>query len=109
MDRITITKDLIPYNFDISLTGGVYNIRIDYNQTGDFFTIGIKKDGIDLCVGDKVVYGKPLFGDFSSTDDFPMIDIVPYDESGMSKEVTYDNLGRTVFLTLDNGIVSIQE
>ena len=105
---ISINKSLIPYTFTIDLTSGVYDMRIDYNSVGDFFTVELTKDGNTLCSGEPLKYGKFLFSDVRNTD-FPAIDIVPYDESGKNDVVTYDNLGSGVLLIVDDGEISVLE
>ena len=45
----------------------------------------------------------PLFQEVYEAGKFPVLDIVPLDESGQENNVTWDNFGETVFLTIDNG------
>ena len=40
-DRIVIAKDLEPYEFEISLADTSFIIGVDYNRTGDFFTLSL--------------------------------------------------------------------
>ena len=105
-DTIIINKTLIPYNFDISLGSDVFNLRVDYNNVGGYFTIGLKKDGKTLCAGEPIVYGKRLFEDVWKPS-FPAIDIVPFDPSGSYNAVTYNNLCDGVLLIIDNDEISV--
>lgn len=107
-DYIEIKKELIPYNFDITLMNEKFNLRIDYNSTGRFFTVCLSKDGEILCAGEPLIYGRPLWGTVWRKG-FPQIDIVPYDESGEEQSVTWDNFNETVFLVIDNEGESIVE
>lgn len=106
-ETIKIEKDLVPYSFDIMLGDESFEIRIDYNESHGFFTAELAKDGETTCAGEKIVYGKPLFEDVFVHDKFPNIRIVPFDISGESSEVTYDNLSDTVNLIIDNQEISV--
>lgn len=101
-DTITINKDLIPYDFDILLGDENFNIRVDYNNTADLFTLTLSKDGELICI-EPIIYGHKLFSDMFQPDKYPAIDIIPLDESGQSTSVTFDNLSNTVLLIVDNG------
>lgn len=98
--QIEISKDIIPYTFNIMLANETFEFRIDYNATGDMFTVSLSKDGIDLCVGEPIIYGMPLFGDLLTRGDFPKVVITPKDASGETIAVTYDNLSATVLLVV---------
>ena len=100
---IEINKDIIPYTFNIMLSGELYEMRVDYNNTADLFTVSLSKDGVELCTGEPIVYGQPLFGDMANRGDFPKVTITPIDESGENKAVTYDNLSTTVLLSVTGG------
>lgn len=101
-DKILIDKTLIPYDFDILLADEVFNIGVDYNEKHDLFTIRLSKDNKVICEGEPIVYGMPLFRDMYIAGKFPAIDIIPLDISGEQKDITYDNFGETIFLTIDN-------
>jgi len=98
MDYIEIDKNLIPYRFDVSLASAVFTFEIHYNSEYDFFTADLERDGVLLASGVRLVYGVPLFGDVHDATLFPAVDIVPYDESGVSDDVIWATLGETVFL-----------
>ena len=102
-DRITLNKKLIPYRFDMVLAGKPFTFWVNYNKTADLFTLSLfDSKGSLLCAGEPLIYGMPLFGDLYEAGKFPAVDLVPWDESGQESAVTWDNLGVTVFLTLDN-------
>ena len=101
-DRILITKENVPYNFNILLADELFNIGVSYNEKNDFFTVRLIKDYEVICEGDPIVYGMPLFGDVYIAGKYPAIDIIPIDESGEQDSVTFANLGETVCLTIDN-------
>lgn len=101
MRIIEINKDLIPYNFDILLNDDVYNMLVDYNNTADLFTVTLSKEGEVLCYCEPIIYGQPLFGDLVTRGNFPTVTITPIDESEESNTVTFDNLSRTVFLSVE--------
>lgn len=107
-DVIEIDTSRVPYEFDIVLSDETFLIGVDYNETGGFFTLRLSKldettgDYVEVCAGEPVVYGVPLWNDVYRSDKFPAVVIVPYDESGEANAVTFDNLGRNVFLIVDN-------
>lgn len=106
-DTIPISKELVPYVFSIKLAGEMFEIRVDYNSVGDTFVLSLWKDNELVCAGEPVIYGVPLWKDVYKAGKFPAVDIIPIDASGETSKVTYDNLGRTVVLALDNREVSI--
>ena len=106
-DVIEISKDDIPYEFEIELADETFKIGVDYNETAEMFTVSLHKlneDGEfeEVCAGEPLIYGVPLWNDVYKQGKFPAVVIIPYDESGESNLVTYDNLNETVFLTIDN-------
>lgn len=102
-DRINVKKELIPYGFHIALGKEKFNLRFDYNRALDLFTVSLYRDGTALCLNEPLIYGVPLFADIYRSGAFPMVSIVPIDESGNEETVTWENFGKTVFLTLENG------
>lgn len=102
-DRIELNKKQIPMRFTMVLAGKVFTFWVSYNKTADLFTISLfDRKGELLCAGEPLIYGMPLFRDVYEAGKFPAVDLVPWDESGQEHAVTWDNLGTTVFLTLDN-------
>lgn len=103
MEVLEIKKDQLPYECTIQLAGEVFGLRFNHNATADLFTIDLYRNGELVCAGEPVVYGLPLWGDVYRAGLFPALQIIPIDPSGESNAVTYDNLGRTVLLIIDNG------
>ena len=101
-DVLEIQKDLIPYSCNILLADEVFELHFNYNATADLFTVDLYKDGELISAGEPVVYGVRLWNDVYKPDTFPALDIIPLDPSGESNTVTYDNLGETVLLFIDN-------
>ncbi|HEY2493249.1 MAG TPA: hypothetical protein VGI33_10095 [Paenibacillus sp.] len=97
MEYIDIEKNLIPYRFDLSLADEVFTFEVHYNEEHDFFTVDLERDGEVLVLGEKLVYGMPLFYDVMDNR-FPKLSIVPYDESENSIAVTWTTLSESVFL-----------
>lgn len=96
--QIAIDKTAIPYQFDIELAGDVFTMEINYNERFDFFTIDLHKDEQPIVVGEKIVYGKPLFSALTDSR-LPKVVIFPIDESGQAVfKVTWENFGETVVL-----------
>lgn len=100
-DTIEIEKDLLPYEFNILLGAEEFNLELKYNEKADLFTCTLSKDDNVLVYDEPLIYGKPLFSEILSSDEFPCLSLVPYDESGLSDSITYDNFGVSVFLTVD--------
>ena len=97
MEYIDIEKDLVPYRFEVDLDDELFTLEINYNPDYDFFTVDLEKDGEVLVVGEKIVYGTPLFADVWDGR-YPVQTILPWDESGLSSAVTWETLGVTCFL-----------
>lgn len=102
-DRILVDKSLIPYNFDILLGAELFNLGFSYNKTADLFTVTLSKNDKVIVYDEPVIYGKPLFDEMYQAGKYPILSIVPWDESGMNTKVTYDNFSETVFLTIRQG------
>ena len=101
-DIIEIEKEMLPYSFDIVLAGEEFTMEIMYNNAAELFTITLSKDEKVLVYNEPIIYGHELFSDIYKADLFPAISIVPLDEAGNEKEVTYNNFCKTVFLTIDD-------
>ena len=99
-DIIEVDKDLMPCNFNIVLGGEEFNMAFMYNKTADLFTCTLSKEGVVLVYNEPVIYGVEMFADIYKSGLFPMVAIVPLDEAGIETAVTYDNFGKTVFLTI---------
>lgn len=100
-EHLPIEKENIPYRFDMALPIEIYTFEIRYNDTHDFFTIDLSRGDEVLVLGEKIVYSVPLFEDVYDRR-FPAPTIVPLDESGNEQQVTFQNLGETVFLVVMN-------
>lgn len=94
---IEIEKDLIPYRFDIELVDELFTFEINYNNSFDFFTVNVEKDGEVLVIGEKLMLNKTLFS--SLTDGrLPKGYLIPLNDGGDDERITFDNLGQTVFV-----------
>ena len=102
-DILDIKKELLPYECSILLAGEEFGLQFNYNAAADLFTVDLYKGGELICAGEPIVYGVPLWADVYRADTFPAVDIIPLDPSGSSNRVTFDNLGRTVLLIVNNG------
>lgn len=97
MDAVLVEKNLIPYQFDIRLGDRTYSLGINYNAEGDFFTVDLYCGEEVLAVGEKVVYGQPLWVAYAD-ERFPGVAIVPLDMAEQETRVSYENLGKSVFM-----------
>lgn len=101
--RIEVDKDKIPYQFQIVLGGVRFQMEFQYNETDERFTCTLyDTDGGVIVYNEPLVYGNPLFSPFMHGRVYPPMDIIPLDESGQESNITWDNFGNTVFLTLDD-------
>lgn len=101
-DIIEVDKELLPYTFDIVLAGEEYNMDFAYNKAAELFTCTLSKGEEVLVYNEPIIYGVEMFKDVYRSGLFPMLSIVPLDESGNANAVTWDNFGKTVFLTIDD-------
>ena len=102
-DVLKINKELIPYECDILLGSELFSLQFNYNASAGLFTVDLYKDGELVCAGEPIIYGIPLWQDVYRADRFPALNIIPKDPSGEHNAVTFDNLGDTVLLIIDNG------
>lgn len=100
-EYIDIEKALIPYSFECELGAELFTMQINYNALGDYFTIDLSKDDDVLVLGEKIVYGTPLFSEIYD-DRFPAPTIIPLDPANKESRVGWDNLNETVFLVVAN-------
>lgn len=98
-DYIEINKELIPYQFNILLAGEWFELMIDYNKTADMFTVTLYKDD-ELISAEPLVLNTPMFQDVYQPKRFPAITLVPY--SATERVITHENLGKSVWLTIDD-------
>lgn len=107
-DIIEIEANRVPYEFNIVLANETFQIGVEYNETAEFFVLSLAKmneetgEFVEVCAGEPLVYGVPLWNDVYRSGKFPAPVIVPFDESEEANAVTFDNLGRNVFLMLDD-------
>lgn len=101
-EYIPIEKELIPYRFDIILNNKTFTFVVNYNAEHDFFTIDLYRNEELIVAGEKIVYGKVLFG-YQRYTDIPEVYIIPYDLARNETRVTWDNFNETVFLWLVKG------
>lgn len=100
-EYINIEKELIPYSFEIELGVELFQVGVEYNEVGDFFTLDLSKDEEVLVSNEKIVYGEPLFSEIYDAR-YPAPLIIPIDESGKETRVSWNNLNKTVFLVVMN-------
>lgn len=105
-DIIEVEKELLPYAFNIVLAGEEFNMAFDYNKAAELFTCTLSKNGNVVVYNEPLIYGRELFADVYKADYFPALSIVPIDESGNENTITYENFGKTVFLTIDDQLDS---
>lgn len=99
MDYINIDKSLIPYEFEIKIKDETYRFIVSYNSDYDFFTIDLYKGEEAIVIGEKVVYGRPLFVS-ALYRDIPKAYILPFDLAQKEDKVTFENFNEQVFLYL---------
>ena len=97
MQYMPVYKKIIPYKADFRLEGTTFTFSFFYNSSGDYFTVDLEQNGEVLAVGEKVVYGSPLFITYLD-DRFPLRAIVPFDLSEECERVGWRELEEDVFL-----------
>lgn len=97
MKYIDINKSQIPYQFELNIKDEVFQFVVLYNSVGDYFTLNLYKDHKEVIFGEKIVYGVPVFENFSYLP-IPKITIKPYDTTGKTDRITFENLSEDVFL-----------
>ncbi|MCL0330534.1 phage baseplate plug family protein [Apilactobacillus xinyiensis] len=104
---VPIDVDDLPEQFEYDIDGQSYILRVDYNEQGDFFTVGIATEDEDWIVKNwKMFLNRPLFEGITD-ERLPATALVPMDESNQEKRISITNFGDTVFLyedTLDSDI-----
>lgn len=99
MKYININKNLIPYRFEILIENETFEFTVNYNELYDYFTIDLYRNNTPIVLGEKLVYKKPLFMSCFHKD-IPKVLIVPYDISGKTDRITFENMNEQVFLYL---------
>lgn len=101
-DRLEVKKEQLPYRANVPLGAEVFGLEFHYNAAEDCFTVHLYKGEELLCAGEPLVYGRPLFANCQEVERFPVVRLVPWDESGEGHEVGYEALGASVFLTVED-------
>lgn len=102
-DKIIVDKSKIPYRFAIDLGNEQFILDFKYNEVLDVFTVSLFSGDTLLAADEPIMYNFPLFQDIYEAKKFPIVTIVPRDESSQTDLITWENFGKTVFLTLENG------
>ncbi|MFX3616218.1 MAG: hypothetical protein ACE3JK_01640 [Sporolactobacillus sp.] len=101
-DYIPFDPEEVPTTFDIDLEGDSYTMGVNYNKTGDFYTIDLWDGSGDVIIlGEKMILGVPLFSQLVDPR-VPVTSLIPMDESGKETRVSQSNFGKTVFLYIDD-------
>lgn len=91
----------IPQVFSTTFGNLTVSLGINYNALGDFYTVDLyDNQGNQVIMGEKLVYGKRLWSNYVDPR-IPSIDLIPLDESGVSKICSKETFGKTVFLYID--------
>lgn len=91
----------IPQVFSTTFGNFTVSLGINYNALGDFYTADLyDNQGNQVIMGEKLVYGKRLWNNYVDPR-IPLIDLIPLDESGISKVCNKETFGKTVFLYID--------
>lgn len=97
MQIISIDKQSIPYRTTIRLGKISYTFIFRYNLIADLFTVDLMKGDEILAIGEPLIYGTPLFGNFYD-ERFPECAFIPFDPSEKVTRVGWHELGESVFL-----------
>lgn len=101
MNYIKISKEEIPYEFEMVLNGETFQFEVFYNSVGDYFTVNLYKNHNFVVYGEKLVYGVPLFDNLRHLN-VPKVIIFPYDitkaKNKKADRISFDNLNEDVLL-----------
>ena len=101
-DYIPIDKEDIPEMFEFDFPNGTFLLRVNYNESQDFFTVDVLTLSEEpIVLGEKLVLNQELWQDITD-DRLPALSLVPLDESGNIERITYENFMHTVFLYIDD-------
>lgn len=99
--KFDIDVSTVPQVFSTNFGNTSVSIGINYNETGDFYTVDLYDiQNNPIITGEKLIYGRRLWRNYSD-DRIPSVDLVPLDESGKSNVCNRKNFGKTVFLFID--------
>ncbi|OXC23202.1 hypothetical protein AYP92_08055 [Lactobacillus crispatus] len=98
---IPIDVDDLPDIFDISLAGGVYTFRIDYNEIADYYTVTIWDADSNLLLTQEPLILGELVGYDLPDKRLPRIDLRVMDETNQANDAGKGNFGYTVQIYLD--------
>lgn len=101
-DRLEIRKRQLPYRVSVPLGSKVFEFEFHYNAAGDFYTVHLYSGGALLCAGEKLVLGRALFEDCYEAGVYPTLRLAPHDEAETAHRCGKNELGISVFLTLDD-------
>ena len=99
MEIISIHKTQLPYKTTIRLGKTSFTFVCQYNLIADLFTVDLMKGDEILAIGEPLIYGTPLFGNFYD-ERFPKCAFIPFDPSEKVTRVGWHELGESVFLYL---------
>lgn len=89
----------LPQKFSITLSNRTYIVRIYYNRYNDSFYVDLwDENEVPLVMGEKLVYGMPLWGDINDQR-LPVELIAPIDPEGIESDVTALNFPKQVKLS----------
>ena len=101
ISKFDIDLTNIPQVFSTTFGNLTVSLGINYNALGDFYTVDLyDNQGNQVIMGEKLVYGKRLWSNYVDPR-IPSIDLIPLDESGVSKICSKETFGKTVFLYID--------
>ena len=98
-DHVPIDKSRVPYQFYVLLSDEWFELYVNYNKTADMFTVSLYKND-ELISTEPLVLGTPMFQDVYQPGKFPAISLVPYGPD--ERAISFENLGESVFLTIDD-------
>ena len=101
-DRLEVRTGQMPYEVSVPVGAAVFGLAFHYNAACDRYTVSLRKNGTLLCAGEPLVYGRALFADSYEAESYPVLRLVPQDESGGEDEVNEETLGSRVFLCVDD-------
>ncbi|MGX7417815.1 phage baseplate plug family protein [Carnobacterium gallinarum] len=100
---INFSVEEIPVIFEVKLGNTIYLMGINYNDKYDYFSIDLYElDKTPIILAEKLILNQPLFENLVDKR-LPAPTIIPSNIAGIETRVSKSNLGKTVFLYIDDG------
>ncbi len=102
LDKIDVHVDKMPYRVGIYLGSTMYDLEFHKNSTSNRICISLYQGDVCLCAGEPMVLNRQLFENSFLARVYPPLRLVVQNNSHTETEASKDNIGKTVFLCVDD-------